>query len=123
MKKYIRLAEDGTICLTADSGTIIDGKMTGTQFDFPDDFDFSRQHYYRIINGVLVENTELLSRETAAEIRRQRDALLRECDWTQMPDSPLEADIKAAWADYRQALRDIPQQEEFPYSVDFPAKP
>ncbi|WP_245656614.1 tail fiber assembly protein [Novosphingobium naphthalenivorans] len=39
--------------------------------------------------------------------RRQRDALLAATDWTQMPDSPLDALTRKAWADYRHALRDL----------------
>ena len=36
------------------------------------------------------------------------DILLKESDWTQLPDSPLSAEKKAEWAAYRQALRDLP---------------
>lgn len=43
------------------------------------------------------------------ELRSIRDDYLKESDWTQMPDSPLTATQKTAWADYRQALRDLPQ--------------
>ena len=39
--------------------------------------------------------------------RRQRDRLLSDSDWTQLPDSPLDAVTRKAWADYRQALRDL----------------
>lgn len=42
-------------------------------------------------------------------VRQDRDLKLSQCDWTQMPDSPLTATQKTAWADYRQALRDLPQ--------------
>jgi membrane-bound lytic murein transglycosylase len=45
-----------------------------------------------------------------AAIRAYRNALLSACDWTQIPDVPLEEKQRAAWQDYRQALRDIPQQ-------------
>lgn len=43
-----------------------------------------------------------------ARIRATRDQKLLACDWTQMPDSPLSAEEKEAWANYRQALRDFP---------------
>ena len=39
-------------------------------------------------------------------MRQQRDAFLIASDWTQLPDSPLTAEQRQAWADYRQALRD-----------------
>jgi hypothetical protein len=47
-----------------------------------------------------------------ASIRTKRDPLLAETDWTQMPDSPLSAEDKAAWAAYRQTLRDITEAED-----------
>lgn len=59
----------------------------------------------------------------AAEVRSTRDSLLRDCDWTQMPDSPLSEEEKSAWQTYRQALRDVPQQEEFPQNVTWPDAP
>jgi hypothetical protein len=42
-------------------------------------------------------------------IRRKRDALLIQCDFTQLPDVPLTPETKTAWTVYRQALRDFPE--------------
>lgn len=41
-------------------------------------------------------------------IRHIRDALMSFSDWTQVADSPLDLERKLAWAEYRQALRDLP---------------
>lgn len=41
------------------------------------------------------------------KIRKRRDMLLARCDWTQGPDTPLSETTRQAWADYRQALRDL----------------
>ena len=57
---------------------------------------------------------------TAEEVRAQRDNLLAESDWTQVTDAPVD---QAAWATYRQALRDIPDQAGFPENVTWPDKP
>jgi hypothetical protein len=56
----------------------------------------------------------------AAETRAKRDNLLTASDWTQVADAPVD---QAAWAIYRQALRDIPAQEGFPASVVWPTPP
>ena len=40
-------------------------------------------------------------------IRQQRDFLLSQCDWTQIPDAALTNDKKELWRLYRQDLRDI----------------
>jgi len=58
--------------------------------------------------------------QEADEARTQRDALLSQSDWTQVPDAPVD---QAAWAEYRQALRDIPQQAGFPTDITWPTKP
>ena len=57
---------------------------------------------------------------TAEEVRESRDRLLDESDWTQVADAPVD---QAAWATYRQALRDIPQQPGFPENVTWPVAP
>jgi hypothetical protein len=56
----------------------------------------------------------------ADEARTQRDRLLAASDWTQVADAPVD---QAAWATYRQALRDIPQQSGFPENVVWPVDP
>lgn len=56
----------------------------------------------------------------AAAIRARRNAELSATDWTQVADAPVD---KAAWAAYRQALRDIPQQTGFPTEVTWPTAP
>jgi len=49
-------------------------------------------------------------------IRTQRNQMLKDSDWTQVLDSPVD---KAAWATYRQALRDITTQAD-PFNVEWP---
>lgn len=56
----------------------------------------------------------------AVEVRAERDRRLRACDWTVLPDCPLTEVKKTEWADYRQALRDVPQQSGFPDAVEWP---
>jgi hypothetical protein len=53
-------------------------------------------------------------------VRQQRTDKLKDSDWTQLADSAAD---KAAWAAYRQALRDITAQAGFPWTIDWPAKP
>lgn len=65
----------------------------------------------------------LLATLRGAEVRVQRDAALRGCDWTQAVDSPLDATTKAAWVAYRQSLRDVPAQTNFPDSINWPVQP
>lgn len=71
---------------------------------------------------VAVDRPEPTADELLTALRRRRDKLLAECDWTQMPDSPLSLDARAAWADYRQALRDLPETADLS-AVEWPAAP
>ena len=58
--------------------------------------------------------------EQAENMRRTRNEMLSECDWTQLADSPVN---KTSWATYRQSLRDVPMQAGFPWNVQWPEKP
>jgi len=51
-----------------------------------------------------------------AAIRAQRNQMLKDTDWTQVADAPVD---KAAWATYRQALRDITTQAD-PFNINWP---
>lgn len=57
----------------------------------------------------------------AVGVRLERNQWLSACDWTQLPDAPDQ--IRAAYVQYRQSLRDVPQQAGFPFSVVWPAEP
>lgn len=58
-----------------------------------------------------------------AELRRQRNQLLAQSDWTQLADAPLTQEQKNAWAAYRQTLRDVPLSFSTPEEVAWPATP
>ena len=57
--------------------------------------------------------------EAAKSVRTQRDNLLKETDWMGLSDVTMSAEMTT----YRQALRDITEQEGFPYTIDWPTKP
>lgn len=66
------------------------------------------------------EQTQEEKEQTA---RNERNMKLTFTDWTQLPDAPLTAETKAAWAAYRQALRDVPEQAGFPDVIEWPEQP
>lgn len=80
----------------------------------------------RLVDGkiVLGKPADQITEEAEAAIRSERDRLLRACDkispmrWNVMTDEQ-----KLAWADYRQALLDIPQQDGFPWDGDIAKAP
>lgn len=58
--------------------------------------------------------------ELATRAIIKRNELLFNSDWTQLPDSPLTEQKKLLWAEYRQNLRDITKQPEFPTNIIWP---
>ena len=59
----------------------------------------------------------------AASARQKRDRLIAVTDYLVTPDYPIESDRLAKVKIYRQALRDIPEQEGFPRTITWPDKP
>lgn len=87
---------------------------------------------YREVNGQIEQYAEAApvpsvpeptEEQQKMQIRAQRNLLLTQCDWTQLPDAPLTTEQKQEWAEYRQALRDVPEQAGFPENVAWPLVP
>lgn len=82
-----------------------------------------------LIDGVWTQNYIVSDLDPAAAaakveaqwdvIRAERNKLLADCDWTQLPDVSVDA---AAWATYRQALRDVTGQAN-PFAIVWPEGP
>jgi hypothetical protein len=61
---------------------------------------------------------------TKAELEWERaKQLLRESDWSVLPDVPLLDFQRTAWIEYRRALRDIRLQSGFPNDIQWPSSP
>jgi len=102
----------------------IQAQIDGKKLSVP--LDPANRHYAEIMRqvdaGELVVEPDPgpTEEQLAAAARSQRDALLSQSDWTQVPDAPVD---QQAWAEYRQALRDVPQQAGFPAEITWPMKP
>lgn len=113
-----------------------EAQASGTQLLLPIESDAATQY---VENGVLVNmptkpnGAYIFDYATKAwvaqpdaqaqSIVKQRNKLLYESDWTQIPNNPLTTKQQADWAIYRQELRDIPQQSGYPYNVVWPVAP
>jgi hypothetical protein len=60
---------------------------------------------------------------TWEKIRDRRDTLLTKCDWTQIPDAPMDEETRTDWREYRQKLRDITESFPSPEQVVWPMAP
>ena len=58
--------------------------------------------------------------EAAKRVRNERNQKLADSDWTQIADSSANT---TSWATYRQALRDLPTTDGWPYNITWPTEP
>jgi hypothetical protein len=77
----------------------------------------------KIWRAYTAEEQAEIDTQKAAQVRRERNTKLTECDWTQLNDTPLDNAAKIQWTAYRQALRDVPDQAGFPFDVNWPSVP
>lgn len=61
--------------------------------------------------------------DNAAVAKNKRDALLAETDWVVTKALETGNPVPQVWIDYRQALRDITAQPDFPNNIVWPEKP
>jgi len=81
--------------------------------------DFIEENYETLLNDAKEHDKNI----HAMAIREKRDKLLTNSDWTQANDTALSNEMVEAYRVYRQTLRDITKQEEFPYNVIWPMEP
>lgn len=108
----------------------IDGETIEYIFDIHNNEDSEIQNYIRTLLSKNELNYERPSEESvykykAFEIRDKRDMLLSETDkYFTISDMPVKNNSYIdKLREYRQALRDIPQQKGFPNDVVWPEKP
>jgi hypothetical protein len=97
-----------------------------THVKIPDGYKSNLTLAQRDPSGVIqiVENPNDNKSEIALQsIRAIRNSKLMACDWTQGRDSPLSQEKQDEWAQYRQALRDLPMVVTDPTQVVWPTPP
>ena len=83
----------------------------------------------KLENGEVVQDIAIVTELKEDNIRIQRNGLLNESDKEMMKlldNATSWSDFitqRAAWKTYRQALRDVPQQEGFPTNITWPTEP
>jgi uncharacterized protein with HEPN domain len=98
----------------------------------PDDIEtYSQEIFSRALAGEFGEIQEYippflpeqLTEMKWTALRQERDRLLYQTDWTQLPVNPLTAEQKVLWETYRQALRDLPSNTLDIDNVVWPTPP
>ena len=75
------------------------------------------------VEAIPEPSPEEIKERKAAEVRAKRDYLLNKTDYLVSGDYPISTEDLAKVKSYRQALRDLPEQEGFPESVEWPTEP
>ena len=73
-----------------------------------------------LVTSASTEEMEQRKIIKSAEVRRRRNRLLSETDYSQISDFQGSEAEKLNFAQFRQQLRDLPQQEGFPFSYVWP---
>ena len=117
--------KDGTIakmvsCELSQISLQLEGDQTHQEV-IGEDADLIFQGPCKMVGGRVVSLPKVEDREFALQrLRNNRDRLLQSSDWTQVPDAPVD---QAAWAAYRQLLRDLPSTTTDPFNVQWPKSP
>ena len=84
-----------------------------------------QSEYYQTEAGWQFHYTveQLPLEQVAQTVRHDRDRLLEASDWIVSRSYERQQPVPEAWATYREALRDIPEQSGFPYTVQWPQTP
>jgi hypothetical protein len=138
-EKAFQVLRDGENCTVefydnVKSNPAVDG-MTGQSvpsWDY-EKYDFETDYKPGLAAEIEADYTTWLQKAKDAEqtaeadkVRNYRDGLLNQCDlqycnsekWAAMTE-----DKRKEWTAYKQALRDVPAQEGFPYTVNWPVMP
>jgi hypothetical protein len=134
MKNYIVFEQNGQITKTGicnDKDFLIQGKYViegiandATQYIKcneivnmplkPEGAAYFDYETYQWVLDYTTQNNNIIS---------QRDFLLYQSDWTQIPNNPLTSEVQNQWAIYRQELRDVTSQSGYPFNVIWPTPP
>jgi hypothetical protein len=112
---------DGSMFVTVESD-VMDSQLANSYYDF------DTQAFYQLPpkpDGFynFDQNTKQWVADLGAweaDAKQKRQTLLYQSDWTQLSDAPVD---RQAWANYRQHLRDITEQQDFPIKIDWGKSP
>lgn len=121
MKLFVVYDATGKILRTGNAPDISIQALDG-EFVIEGEADLMKD---RVVDGVIVRKdaSEIEGQEIAfawKRMRSRRTQLLAASDWTQAADAPVD---RAAWAAYRQALRDLPANTADPRNPAWPIPP
>jgi hypothetical protein len=122
---YIKINEFGNVIQVMKSNSLPDNSWIHfEEWDFYRLLQKSETDLFHYPSLKWVNGDELTCQIFAIlDLSGKRKQLLNDSDWTQIQNNPLTAEQQAAWATYRQELRDITTQSGYPFNVIWPTPP
>ena len=111
-----KLKELGWLSCRIEDGNV-DEKFIGSEFTITSEEVIETKLWRKYTEEEKAE----INNQKATQIRIERNKRLAETDWTQGKDIPEV--ISSKWIAYRQALRDITLQSDFPTNITWPSLP
>ncbi len=121
MSVYIKKLENNKVILGGFIGQSNEDELLEDGFELVDCLPptlISEDLLWDEENQTLIENPDI----ELYPIRKERDRLLKETDWIVIK-SIETGEIDQEWVDYRNALRDVPQNHVLGEEVVWPEKP
>lgn len=121
---YDKLYDDHRLCSFTESTKLAYALGWQDNHVLISDTEVSDLNGWTYLKGHAPKKTEEQKlNESATTIRSKRNLLLAETDYLLMNDYPISEEYLARIKEYRQQLRDITEQENFPLDVAFPDFP
>jgi hypothetical protein len=89
----------------------------------PDGVDYTCSKAVKADDGSIsiVSDPVKVADKQWAQVRAQRDELLRASDWSQLADAPVTD--RTVWVTYRSKLRQLPETQTDPFNILWPDAP
>lgn len=73
-----------------------------------------------VVVAASAEEIESRTKQKAIDVKSLRNKALANTDYTQLPDFQGSASLQFAYKEFRQQLRDLPEQSGFPFNYSWP---
>ncbi len=125
MPTFVRLGENLEILFSYVRETIKkDGDIEIPQEYYIDAITFSRDEDGSIVITRDTQKENELLTKSFKKLREQRNTRIAQTDYLAIPDYPhATEEVKQAWLDYRQTLRDLPSNTTDPENPVWPEAP
>jgi hypothetical protein len=116
-----QLAAANIVLVTAFTGQApVDGNEYGVEIQQQTDGSWAHELVQKTISEQQFANNVAVQ---AKAVKADRDRMIAGTDWIVTKAAEEGTAVSQEWKTYRQALRDIPLQEGFPFTVTWPTRP